>query len=57
MVLIEPGNVLVFELIANLLDGLELEVSRRALHSLPTRFDPVWFTYLRSFDIFEVISV
>ena len=30
MVLIEPANVLVFELILNLLDGLELEVGRRA---------------------------
>ena len=30
MVLIESANVLVFEVIANLLDGLELEVDRRA---------------------------
>jgi hypothetical protein len=28
MVLIEPANVLVFEVIANLLDGLKLEVGR-----------------------------
>ena len=30
MVLFEPANVLVFEVITNFLDGLELEVSRRA---------------------------
>ncbi len=31
MVLIEPSNVPVFEVIANLLDGLKLEVSHRAM--------------------------